>query len=78
MADIDATEREPGSESGADAGDVTFDTALGSISFELYWLHAPKSAKNFYELARSGECALQLALVAMLIGPMSPQATTTA
>lgn len=27
---------------------------MGTITIELYWLHAPKTCKNFAELARRG------------------------
>ena len=30
---------------------VTMHTSMGEIEFELYWLHAPKTCHNFYELA---------------------------
>ncbi|CAC5393672.1 peptidyl-prolyl cis-trans isomerase-like 1 [Mytilus californianus] len=33
---------------------VTFDTTAGSITFELYWKHAPNTCRNFAELARRG------------------------
>ncbi|ESK91394.1 peptidyl prolyl cis-trans isomerase [Moniliophthora roreri MCA 2997] len=33
---------------------VVFETSLGEIQFELYWDHAPKTCKNFAELAKRG------------------------
>lgn len=33
---------------------VVLETSMGSISFELYTDHAPKTAANFKELARKG------------------------
>ncbi|CAE6410309.1 unnamed protein product [Rhizoctonia solani] len=33
---------------------VTLETNLGNISLELYWEHAPKTCKNFAELAKTG------------------------
>ncbi|OMJ14148.1 Peptidyl-prolyl cis-trans isomerase-like 1 [Smittium culicis] len=33
---------------------VTFTTSMGSISFELYWNEAPRTCRNFYELAKRG------------------------
>ncbi|KAK0441079.1 cyclophilin-like domain-containing protein [Armillaria borealis] len=33
---------------------VVFETSLGDIQFELYFDHAPKTCKNFAELARRG------------------------
>ncbi|KAI9146465.1 cyclophilin-type peptidyl-prolyl cis-trans isomerase [Paraphysoderma sedebokerense] len=36
------------------SGNVAFDTSMGSITFELYWQHAPKACKNFYELTKRG------------------------
>ncbi|KAK9768884.1 Peptidyl-prolyl cis-trans isomerase-like 1 [Basidiobolus ranarum] len=35
-------------------GSVIFETSMGSITFELYWDEAPKTCKNFYELAKRG------------------------
>ncbi|CAG8488914.1 33022_t:CDS:2 [Gigaspora margarita] len=35
-------------------GSVVFNTSMGGIVFELYWDHAPKTCKNFYELAKRG------------------------
>jgi len=34
--------------------DVTIETSLGAFTLELYWDHAPKTCKNFAELARRG------------------------
>ncbi|CEP15136.1 hypothetical protein [Parasitella parasitica] len=34
---------------------VILDTSMGSIHVELYWDHAPKTCKNFYELAKQGK-----------------------
>lgn len=31
---------------------VVFETSIGTFSVELYWDHAPKTCKNFHELAR--------------------------
>lgn len=49
---------------GADAGDdtsaiapaptVTFETNVGTFTLELYYRHAPRTCKNFYELSRRG------------------------
>ncbi|RHZ44116.1 hypothetical protein Glove_757g4 [Diversispora epigaea] len=36
------------------SGSVVFNTSMGQITFELYWNHAPKTCKNFYELAKQG------------------------
>jgi len=36
------------------AGSVEIQTSLGNFSVELYWNHAPKSTKNFYELCKKG------------------------
>ncbi|CAG8759799.1 16884_t:CDS:2, partial [Acaulospora morrowiae] len=36
------------------SGSVTFNTSMGKITFELYWDHAPKTCKNFHELAKRG------------------------
>ncbi|XP_042364106.1 peptidyl-prolyl cis-trans isomerase-like 1 [Plectropomus leopardus] len=33
---------------------VSLDTTMGTIVVELYWRHAPKTCKNFAELARRG------------------------
>eukprot|EP01111_Echinosteliopsis_oligospora_P007463 TRINITY_DN2253_c0_g1_i1.p1 TRINITY_DN2253_c0_g1~~TRINITY_DN2253_c0_g1_i1.p1 ORF type:complete len:173 (+),score=48.05 TRINITY_DN2253_c0_g1_i1:62-580(+) len=33
---------------------VQLDTTMGSIIIELYWEHAPKTCKNYYELAKRG------------------------
>eukprot|EP00053_Salpingoeca_punica_P023523 m.10472 g.10472 ORF g.10472 m.10472 type:complete len:167 (-) comp5223_c0_seq1:1263-1763(-) len=33
---------------------VTLETSLGKIVIELYWQHAPRTCKNFAELARRG------------------------
>lgn len=33
---------------------VTLETTTGNITLELYWKHAPKTCKNFAELARRG------------------------
>ncbi|KAH0618748.1 hypothetical protein JD844_018200 [Phrynosoma platyrhinos] len=33
---------------------VTMETTMGVIVMELYWKHAPKTCKNFAELARRG------------------------
>uniref|UniRef100_A0A915BFM1 Peptidyl-prolyl cis-trans isomerase n=1 Tax=Parascaris univalens TaxID=6257 RepID=A0A915BFM1_PARUN len=33
---------------------VLLETSMGSICIELYWDHAPKTCKNFAELARRG------------------------
>eukprot|EP01057_Protomagalhaensia_wolfi_P000677 Protomagalhaensia_wolfi_Nauph_80__676@NODE_1387_length_1551_cov_9_488095_g1073_i0_p1_GENE_NODE_1387_length_1551_cov_9_488095_g1073_i0NODE_1387_length_1551_cov_9_488095_g1073_i0_p1_ORF_typecomplete_len144_score16_15Pro_isomerase/PF00160_21/3_9e28DUF3830/PF12903_7/0_069_NODE_1387_length_1551_cov_9_488095_g1073_i0387818 len=33
-------------------GNVTFETTVGRFTLELYWDHAPKTCRNFYELAR--------------------------
>lgn len=35
-------------------GDVMIETSMGSFTIELYWDHAPKTCKNFYELAGRG------------------------
>ncbi|KAI9469875.1 MAG: peptidyl-prolyl cis-trans isomerase-like 1 [Benjaminiella poitrasii] len=37
-----------------DRPSVILDTSMGSIQIELYWDHAPKTCKNFYELAKRG------------------------
>lgn len=36
-----------------DEADVTLVTSMGDIVIELYWKHAPKTCKNFYELSKS-------------------------
>lgn len=33
---------------------VVLETSLGDIQLELYWTHAPKTCKNFAELASRG------------------------
>ncbi|XP_019751324.1 peptidyl-prolyl cis-trans isomerase-like 1 [Hippocampus comes] len=33
---------------------VSLETTMGTIVLELYWRHAPKTCKNFAELARRG------------------------
>jgi peptidyl-prolyl cis-trans isomerase-like 1 len=33
---------------------IQVDTTLGSFSIELYYKHAPKTCKNFEELAKKG------------------------
>ncbi|KAI8080415.1 peptidyl-prolyl cis-trans isomerase-like 1 [Thamnidium elegans] len=33
---------------------VILDTSMGSIHVELYWDHAPRTCKNFLELAKRG------------------------
>lgn len=35
-------------------GSVLLETTYGPITLELYWDHAPKTCKNFYELAKRG------------------------
>eukprot|EP01125_Pyxidicula_operculata_P018721 TRINITY_DN667_c1_g1_i1.p1 TRINITY_DN667_c1_g1~~TRINITY_DN667_c1_g1_i1.p1 ORF type:complete len:163 (-),score=36.37 TRINITY_DN667_c1_g1_i1:209-697(-) len=36
------------------SGSVLLETTMGPITLELYWDHAPRTCKNFYELAKSG------------------------
>lgn len=31
---------------------MTLYTSMGEVEVELYWDHAPKTCKNFYELAK--------------------------
>ncbi|PRP73511.1 peptidyl-prolyl cis-trans isomerase, cyclophilin-type [Planoprotostelium fungivorum] len=38
----------------ADYEQVHLQTTMGDLSVELYWDHAPKTCKNFAELARKG------------------------
>ncbi|KAJ3603074.1 hypothetical protein NHX12_030818, partial [Muraenolepis orangiensis] len=33
---------------------VSLETTMGAIVLELYWKHAPKTCKNFAELAKRG------------------------
>ncbi|KAF7322273.1 hypothetical protein HMN09_00004700 [Mycena chlorophos] len=33
---------------------VVLETSLGDVQFELYWDHAPRTCKNFAELAKRG------------------------
>ncbi|CAI8017811.1 Peptidyl-prolyl cis-trans isomerase-like 1 [Geodia barretti] len=33
---------------------VHLETSMGEVAVELYWKHAPKTCRNFAELARSG------------------------
>ncbi|ORX63587.1 hypothetical protein BCR32DRAFT_226970 [Anaeromyces robustus] len=33
---------------------VILETTVGNIEIELYWDHAPRTCKNFYELAKRG------------------------
>merc|ERR1712224_1053465 len=35
-------------------GGVVLYTSMGEIEVELYWLHAPRTCRNFYELAKRG------------------------
>ncbi|BFZ64213.1 Peptidyl-prolyl cis-trans isomerase-like 1 [Saitoella coloradoensis] len=35
-------------------GDVILDTSMGPVTVELYWDHAPRTCKNFAELAKRG------------------------
>ncbi|KAF8654001.1 hypothetical protein HU200_062143 [Digitaria exilis] len=34
--------------------EVTLETSMGGITFEMYYKHAPKTCRNFVELARRG------------------------
>ncbi|KAK7204518.1 cyclophilin-like domain-containing protein [Myxozyma melibiosi] len=36
------------------SGNVVLETTMGNVTLELYYSHAPKTCKNFYELARRG------------------------
>eukprot|EP00747_Dinoflagellata_sp_TGD_P163571 gnl/TRDRNA2_/TRDRNA2_182362_c0_seq1.p1 gnl/TRDRNA2_/TRDRNA2_182362_c0~~gnl/TRDRNA2_/TRDRNA2_182362_c0_seq1.p1 ORF type:complete len:183 (+),score=27.75 gnl/TRDRNA2_/TRDRNA2_182362_c0_seq1:74-622(+) len=40
--------------SDGDSGNVLLYTSSGEIEVELYWHHAPRTCKNFYELAKRG------------------------
>ncbi|XP_054751383.1 peptidyl-prolyl cis-trans isomerase-like 1 [Lytechinus pictus] len=40
--------------SGVNSPNVCLETSMGKITVELYWKHAPKTCKNFAELARRG------------------------
>ncbi|KAL7747650.1 Peptidyl-prolyl cis-trans isomerase-like 1 [Sorochytrium milnesiophthora] len=35
-------------------GNVRLDTSMGPVTIELYWDHAPKTCRNFYELSKKG------------------------
>eukprot|EP01126_Amoeba_proteus_P005165 TRINITY_DN11711_c0_g1_i3.p1 TRINITY_DN11711_c0_g1~~TRINITY_DN11711_c0_g1_i3.p1 ORF type:complete len:120 (+),score=15.96 TRINITY_DN11711_c0_g1_i3:210-569(+) len=39
---------------GEERGGVILETTMGPITFELYWDHAPRTCRNFYELAKKG------------------------
>nr|ACF79802.1 unknown [Zea mays] len=34
--------------------EVTLETSMGAVSVEMYYRHAPKTCRNFVELARRG------------------------
>jgi len=36
------------------SGGVIMETTMGPFTFELYWDHAPRTCRNFYELAKKG------------------------
>eukprot|EP00743_Colponemidia_sp_Colp-15_P004516 GILK01004870.1.p1 GENE.GILK01004870.1~~GILK01004870.1.p1 ORF type:complete len:184 (-),score=14.15 GILK01004870.1:113-595(-) len=38
----------------AEEGNVMLQTSMGEIEIELYWRHAPKTCRNFYELSKRG------------------------
>ncbi|CAO3621443.1 unnamed protein product [Cunninghamella blakesleeana] len=38
----------------SDKKSVLLETSMGPVEIELYWNHAPKTCKNFYELAKRG------------------------
>jgi peptidyl-prolyl cis-trans isomerase-like 1 len=42
------------SSSDNERGKVILNTSMGEIAVELYWDHAPRTCKNFYELAKKG------------------------
>mmetsp|Transcript_36540 Transcript_36540/g.66966 ORF Transcript_36540/g.66966 Transcript_36540/m.66966 type:complete len:183 (-) Transcript_36540:168-716(-) len=46
--------RSGGPGGGAPGQDVVLYTSMGDIEVELYWQHAPRTCKNFYELAKRG------------------------
>merc|ERR1719169_365770 len=48
-----ARSRSPARQGGA-GGNVVLYTSMGEIEVELYWLHAPRTCKNFMELAKRG------------------------
>ncbi|KAJ2480791.1 Peptidyl-prolyl cis-trans isomerase-like 1 [Coemansia sp. RSA 2131] len=35
-------------------GNIVLETSMGEITIELYWTEAPRTCKNFYELAKRG------------------------
>merc|ERR1712083_1234679 len=39
---------------GPGTGGVVLYTSMGEIEVELYWLHAPRTCRNFYELSKRG------------------------
>ncbi|CAD7968222.1 unnamed protein product [Amoebophrya sp. A25] len=47
-------ESQQGEEEYTQRGNVTVYTSMGEITFELYWDHAPRTCRNFYELAKRG------------------------
>merc|ERR1719169_213534 len=48
-----ARSRSPNRQGGV-GGNVVLYTSMGEIEVELYWLHAPRTCKNFMELAKRG------------------------
>ncbi|PSR98525.1 Peptidyl-prolyl cis-trans isomerase [Actinidia chinensis var. chinensis] len=36
------------------APEVTLETSMGSFTLEMYYKHAPRTCRNFIELARRG------------------------
>ncbi|KAJ7073937.1 cyclophilin-like domain-containing protein [Mycena amicta] len=38
---------------------VVLETSLGDVQFELYWEHAPRTCKNFADLAKRGDFMIQ-------------------
>jgi len=41
-------------ENATGSGNVLLETSVGPIEIQLYWQYAPRTCKNFYELARRG------------------------
>mmetsp|Transcript_57476 Transcript_57476/g.145733 ORF Transcript_57476/g.145733 Transcript_57476/m.145733 type:complete len:184 (-) Transcript_57476:48-599(-) len=39
---------------GGDSDNVVLYTSMGEVEVELYWLHAPRTCRNFYELSKRG------------------------